>query len=159
LFRYYLVDDTIAIFEKAEANSGFGAGKFLERGPQKNADGAPVLATQLYVGAVVTLRSFQFRIVGADDFALNFMEENGFACSNAEGILARLSGKHTRAQVLPVFGSGPLPQGDFDRRLQSFFGSQLSEHECITLVRYFSISTPAGVEVAVNEFVEYFPAR
>jgi endonuclease-8 len=36
-----------------------------------------------------------------------------------------------------------------DEGLQSVFGGQLNEHECITLVRYFSVNTPTGVEVAV----------
>ena len=62
VISYYLVDDTISIFEKT--NSGFSSGKFLERGPQTWPDRKPILATDLYVGAEVNIRNFQFRIVG-----------------------------------------------------------------------------------------------
>merc|ERR1712025_1365271 len=38
VFRYFLSDDTMSIFEPPQRNSGFISGKFLERGKHMNAD-------------------------------------------------------------------------------------------------------------------------
>ncbi len=36
IITYYMADDTISIFEKPDRNTGFTAGKFLERSRLKN---------------------------------------------------------------------------------------------------------------------------
>lgn len=48
----------------------------MERRKVPAADGSGnVEATDLYVGAAVTLNRHEFHLVGADDFTLNFMEQ------------------------------------------------------------------------------------
>lgn len=158
VIAYFLTDDTVAIFEKAEANTGFVTGKFLERGPQKWPSGDPVIATDLYVGAQINIRCFEFTIVAADEFALTFMEDNHFPCADAAAILARLTSADlglVRTMFVDITREGGATDQDkFDDTLHRTFPGLLNEHEAITLVRRFSEpSTTGGVEVRVPDFL------
>lgn len=89
IISYYLSEDTIAVYELTCRNLGFRGGEFFGKskfylpGQDKYTSERPVAykSQDLYLGAVVNLRNFIFKIVSADLFALQFMEENKEAVS------------------------------------------------------------------------------
>lgn len=77
VITYFLNNDTMSIFEKFDRNSGFVGGKFLERMRCKNeASGEYFKPSDLYAGAQVTVNSFKFKLVDADDSTIEFMRQN-----------------------------------------------------------------------------------
>jgi hypothetical protein len=76
LIVFYLVDDTLAIFERYQRNSGFKGGKFIKCGKWRNpaAGNRHFLAADLKIGDVITINGFTFVTGVADEYALNFME-------------------------------------------------------------------------------------
>jgi hypothetical protein len=73
---YYLSDDTVAVFERQQRNSGFTGGKFIQRGKWKNASAGnrDFLAADFKVGDEVTINGFTFVTRDADEYALGYME-------------------------------------------------------------------------------------
>ncbi|KAI8838822.1 EF-hand domain-containing member C2 [Chytriomyces hyalinus] len=73
----YLSDDTISVFEPHQRNSGIVGGKFLEKKKIKKPDGESVyVASDFRLGADVFFHQHHFHIVGADDYALKFMDDH-----------------------------------------------------------------------------------
>jgi len=68
-------DDTISVYESMQRNSGISAGKFLERGAHKKPDGSKFEIADLVNGAIVTLNSSSFEIVGQDDYTTNMLAQ------------------------------------------------------------------------------------
>jgi len=89
IITYYLSEDTIAVYELSCRNLGFRGGEFFGKskfywpGQDKYTSERPVAykSQDFYLGAVISLRNFIFKIVSADIFALKFMEENKDAVS------------------------------------------------------------------------------
>ncbi|KNE64889.1 hypothetical protein AMAG_10562 [Allomyces macrogynus ATCC 38327] len=72
---YHLSDDTVHVFEPHQRNSGIVGGKWLERCRVKVPGTARSLSTHdLYLGAELVLAGFPFVIIGADEFALRYMD-------------------------------------------------------------------------------------
>ena len=76
ILSFYLSDDTIAVFEPPQRNSGVLGGKYLERGRVK-LPGQEIFKSELtkyytskefYVGAKLVFNDIPFIIVGADDY-------------------------------------------------------------------------------------------
>lgn len=84
IITYYLNEDTISVYELCCRNVGFRGGEFFSKSkfywPNQEifASQKPIAykSQDFYLGAVVNLRNFIFKIVSADLFALQFMEEN-----------------------------------------------------------------------------------
>ena len=76
IISYFLVDDTISVFEPPQRNSGVLGGKFLERGRcvlpgQNKFDGSNPShydSTFFSIGAKLLLNKTPFIIIGADDY-------------------------------------------------------------------------------------------
>ncbi|ELU01034.1 hypothetical protein CAPTEDRAFT_148704 [Capitella teleta] len=150
IVSYFLSDDTILIYEPIIRNSGIIGGKFLERGRVKKPN-QPNFSTQLsqyymardlYVGAQVIINDHKFVFVDADEYAYNYMERNaekdGFVHANVGQILPKL------AQVLASqnedashLGSSPVSFEQFRSLLQDLSQGMLSEHEIVTLARFY----------------------
>jgi len=93
LVTFYMADDTVAIFEKEEKDTGFPAGKFLERSKTKNPKtGKYFLPNDFHVGGLVIINSFGFELLHADEFTLKFMEEHKemFHVANLDKVYADL---------------------------------------------------------------------
>jgi hypothetical protein len=87
---FYPSDDTISVFEQHHRNSGIKGGKFLEKKRIKkesafkngatnnvNDDTAQYYGSEdFYVGAELAFHRHPFLIIGADAFALKFMEQH-----------------------------------------------------------------------------------
>jgi len=81
IISYYLEDDTISVYEPQQRNSGIIYTKFLERNPVRkepnNPENTDTYKTEdFYIGAKLVLWSHPFLIVGADEFAINFMKNH-----------------------------------------------------------------------------------
>jgi len=77
IVTYYLNNDTLSIFEKFERNSGFIGGKFLERARVKNPNsGEFYKATDLHVGAVLSINQYVFELMECDEYTKKFVENN-----------------------------------------------------------------------------------
>merc|ERR1712182_155590 len=73
----YLADDTVAVWEVRQRNSGCVEGKFRERGMTVNpATGKNFRPGDFFVGGLVSLSAMPFRIVRADEYTLKYMESN-----------------------------------------------------------------------------------
>lgn len=74
ILTYYLADDTISIYEKAQRNSGFIGGKFLERMKLKNpVTTQPFQPHDFHTGATLTLNHYVFELLEADGFTKSFL--------------------------------------------------------------------------------------
>jgi hypothetical protein len=143
-----LADDQISVFEKPRRNSGFKEGKFIQKGKIKNpATGQYFKAADIRVGELVTINGHQFRIVGADEFALSRMEAESdqFPQSDLNGIVKwlkrdgmKLAALRKKFEALDPDGTGFVPQDAAKIRIIRVFG--VPEHDALTIVRRFSES-------------------
>lgn len=86
ILSYYLADDTLAIFEVASRNSGFKTSQFLSRtkvflpGEKLFTSKSPphYQPQHMFIGANLLINGFHFILVGADEYALRYMEVNAF---------------------------------------------------------------------------------
>uniref|UniRef100_A0A672ICX8 EF-hand domain (C-terminal) containing 2 n=1 Tax=Salarias fasciatus TaxID=181472 RepID=A0A672ICX8_SALFA len=108
---YHLCDDTISVFERPQKNSGVIGGKFLLRCRVKK-PGQDLFkselseyftAPDLYVGATLCLGGRSFRILEADEFTLNYMQQR------ADEVRSQASVFRARAGPGPDAGRGPRP--------------------------------------------------
>jgi len=73
----HLSDDTISVFEPRARNSGILGGKFLEqRRIKKPNSAAGYDSMDFFIGAELDFYHHHFVVVGADDYAINFMSMN-----------------------------------------------------------------------------------
>uniref|UniRef100_A0A7S4B0V8 EF-hand domain-containing protein n=1 Tax=Chrysotila carterae TaxID=13221 RepID=A0A7S4B0V8_CHRCT len=75
VIKYFLADDTVAVFEPPTKNSGIIGGKFLERCRVKR-PGTNDFYTQadFFTGAKLEFNRFKFVIHQADEYSLSYME-------------------------------------------------------------------------------------
>ena len=90
VITYYLVDDTILIFEPPQRNSGIVGGKFLERQKVKSPENKVYTKQDLTVGSHIIVYCRAFMIMSADEYTLSYMEDQGFPESNFEVVSAKL---------------------------------------------------------------------
>mmetsp|Transcript_256 Transcript_256/g.787 ORF Transcript_256/g.787 Transcript_256/m.787 type:complete len:703 (+) Transcript_256:243-2351(+) len=130
---YYLEDDTVAIFEPPQRNSGVVGGKFLERAAVKK-PGRSIYYRQrdFYVGAAISIHAHLFVMTSADEATLTYMEkgcrEHGFLKSDFQSVLSSLAAAlranptaadalRTRALNLDPAGTGKIPATDLQTAL------------------------------------------
>jgi hypothetical protein len=73
IFTYYLMDDTISIYEPEQRNSGMVCGKFLERGTYKTPEGERFSLKDFYLGAQVSFNGYRFEIIECDEYTKKFL--------------------------------------------------------------------------------------
>jgi hypothetical protein len=147
-----LADDQIAVFEKPRRNSGFKEGKFIQKAKIKNpTTGQYFKASDIRVGEVLTINSHQFRLIGADEFALSRMEAEAdeFPQSDLNGIInwlkrdgGRLAALRKKFEALDPEGTGFVPPDAAKIRIIRVFG--MPEHDALTIVRRFT--EPGGFD-------------
>ncbi|KAG9485612.1 hypothetical protein GDO78_008610 [Eleutherodactylus coqui] len=100
IISYFLSDDTIAVFEPLQRNSGIIGGKFLERCRIKK-PGQELFKTEiseyfkaqdLFVGARVNFNGHKFILVDADEYVFSYMEKNvhEFPMADIASIISKL---------------------------------------------------------------------
>jgi len=129
----FLADDTTAVWEVRQRNSGCVEGKFRERGLTVNpATGKNFKPGDFYVGGLVSLSAMPFRIVRADEYTLKYMESTpdefpqssiGLLCLKLSPLLAHMD---------PSMSMAPEDFRDF---VKEKIGIVLTEQELVTLLR------------------------
>ena len=78
VITYFLNDDSLAVYEPQQRNSGIVEGKFLERKRYKNGSKGHdyFTATDLIVGSDVIINSYSFHILDCDEFTKKWYAEN-----------------------------------------------------------------------------------
>ncbi|EFN89884.1 EF-hand domain-containing family member C2 [Harpegnathos saltator] len=171
IIRVFLVDDTISIFELAKRNSGFLRSPFQKRMPVM-LPGQDILTSKkpeyykpqdFYVGACVNLSNFHFKITSADIYALRYMELHcdKFLRANRKLIMEKLKGalepvydEFIQTYALPKDTKDDarvLEYSKFKEAMSQFMGDKITEHEMITIARYYS--SRERIEHRTREYV------
>ncbi|XP_036395881.1 EF-hand domain-containing family member C2, partial [Megalops cyprinoides] len=172
IISYYLSDDTISVYERTQRNLGVMGGKFMERGrvkkPRQELFKSELSeyfkAQDLYLGARLCMNSQEFELVDADEYTMNYMEQNAeeFSMANVGTILSKLKSlsedkqKEVR-QFLAMSdpGNTGVIQYESFRSLLAGEDFQLSEHEIRTLARSYAVQeqreTDLGLMLAMAQ--------
>ncbi|XP_047130574.1 EF-hand domain-containing family member C2 isoform X1 [Hydra vulgaris] len=149
IISYFLSDDTFLIFEPPQRNSGLIGGKFLERGRVRKPNSETYYSAQdLYVGNHIELCKRTFIIIGADEYALKYMEEHSeeFPQANISLIVPKFKKLvHNHAsdiqrmfQMADKTNKQLVPFDTFKSIIKQICGDQITDHEILTLCRAFS---------------------
>ncbi|XP_046566308.1 EF-hand domain-containing family member C2-like isoform X2 [Haliotis rubra] len=159
IISYFLSDDSVLVFEPPVRNSGIIGGKFLERGRVKKPGQEPYsteissyyTAQDLFVGASVEFNKFKFILIDADEYAFRYMEEHPaeFPIANVKAICQKVSSQigQNKEDIRAFFarndssGNGIVSYEQFSGLLRQI-DSSLTEHEIMTVARYYSEQRP-----------------
>ncbi|XP_031156685.1 EF-hand domain-containing family member C2 [Sander lucioperca] len=166
IISFYLCDDSISVYERSQRNSGVLGGKFLERslikkpGQQlfKSELSEYFTAQDMYVGATICINNWNFQLLDADEYTLNYMEQHAeeFPKANVGNILSKLRSIQEEKQseirkfltLSDPSNTGFIPYESF-RGLLTGLDCGLSEHEVLMLGRCFSERTQPEVDVGL----------
>ncbi|KAJ2949147.1 hypothetical protein O0L34_g6087 [Tuta absoluta] len=159
IIKYFLCDDTIGIFELGERNSGFQGGKFFTRKKQYHPDvdffvsKEPPYYTDkdMWIGNELVINKHRFRLVGADEYALRYMELNAkdYPMANIALIMDKIrrtlaSQENGYKNFVAKYMEAVSPQDHnmmsvrcFKQALKEVMCEKMTEHEFLTLIRYF----------------------
>lgn len=100
IISYFLSDDSLMIHEPTLKNSGINGGKFLERCKVKRPNQPPYSTKlpdyyshrDLFVGAVLNIHAFLFKLYDADEYCYKYMEKRSdlFPYSNVKSAFGKL---------------------------------------------------------------------
>jgi len=147
IIEFFLSNDTIRVYEQSMRNSGFVAGKFLDRMRCKNSKtGEWFKPGEFFVGASLVINGFLFDLLEADEATLNFMEGNpeNFTKANVEDILKGLADslwdksfrKATTFREIDKDKDRYIDVGEFADLCEKL-GWKLDEHQKLTIFRKF----------------------
>ncbi|XP_060945021.1 EF-hand domain-containing family member C2 [Limanda limanda] len=153
---YYLIDDTINVYEPVQKNSGILGGRFLERvrvrkpGQELFTSDPPRYyePQDLYVGASLFINNMNFRLLDADEYTFGYMEQNEqeFPQANVGTILSKLRSlpeeklsEMRKLLTLSDPGDSGFISYESLRGLLEKLDCDLSEHEMLVLGRRFCV--------------------
>lgn len=160
----YMADDTLAVFEPAQKNSGVLGGRFLARKqyPKGGSGSAgygsgPFLPPDFYVGAEITLNNFRFKVIDVDESSLKIMEADPaqFPVSDSRAVLGKVArrvlvsprGASALSALSASASGGRVPLSELRRTLRSLFTeSELCDHEIITALRALDPARSGSVD-------------
>ncbi|XP_078264821.1 EF-hand domain-containing family member C2 [Rhinoraja longicauda] len=167
IISYFLSDDTISIFEPLKENSGITSSKFLERGRVK-IPGQELFKSEqsqyftqhdLFVGAKLCFYGNYFCLVDADEYTFCYMEKNAdeYQKANVCTILTKLksTGNTHSLEIKRMLASHDHPRtgiinyNEFRNIVIEIGEGHLSEHEVITIGRYYSIRQQQDTDVCL----------
>jgi len=151
IIAVYPADDTLAIWETRQRNSGHAEGKFSKRSKKHNpATGTWFNCRDFQLGTVVEINSMPFLLTNADEGTLRYMEENrnDFPMADAELVADKIT---DLAPDLQQVGSRPIGLDELEHLAKERLGVQLGKHELVTLSRAcgkpdVSVDTPRLVD-------------
>lgn len=128
----FLADDSVAVWELRQRNSGHSEGKFAERSRKINpATGQSFKPQDFFVGADVVINSVPFSIHRADEYSLRFMEAHTdqFPMADPMKVAVKI------AAVKGSIGPGPTVSPDQLISAATAAGVAFSDQELITVLR------------------------
>mmetsp|Transcript_4241 Transcript_4241/g.7013 ORF Transcript_4241/g.7013 Transcript_4241/m.7013 type:complete len:624 (-) Transcript_4241:564-2435(-) len=145
VLSYFMMDDSIQIFEQPVRNSGISGGKFLERQKVYKPQSEDVYTyMDLYVGADVEIFNRTFNLAEADEYTYTYMENNKhiFIMADHEIMLRSLKAQavgredaiRTALIEFDKNGSGLLEQDQLEAAL-SAAGLKFTRHQAVSLTR------------------------
>lgn len=147
IFAYFMNDDTLAISERKLRNSGFDAGKFLNKGKYKNVETGNIFHFEdFYVGAIVVVNNFRFRLYQADEYAYNYMEadSDNFIVSDLFNIISALKSPGVIDYLKKSF-EGIDPE----------LGGEVKKDEAYSIILKAGVLNPHEVDTVVRRFCPY----
>ena len=93
IISFYCGDDTVQVYQNADKNSGIWGGKFLQRKKHTHkTEGRYFVDTDFQIGSIVQLSVYNFQLLKADDFTLQYMRErpDKFPDVNLEATLSKI---------------------------------------------------------------------
>ncbi|XP_063811697.1 EF-hand domain-containing family member C2 isoform X1 [Pseudophryne corroboree] len=167
IISYFLSDDTIVVFEPPQRNSGILGGKFLERcrvkkpGQElfKSEMSEYFKAADLFVGARVNFHGYNFILVDADEYVFNYMEKNvnEFPMANIASIKSKLRsiGESKVREIKQLFAANDpgnrneITYETLRNVIVEISDRKLTEHEIMTVGRYYSIREKPEVDLGL----------
>ncbi|OHT06870.1 hypothetical protein TRFO_25050 [Tritrichomonas foetus] len=144
---FYMMDDTVAVFELPKRNSGFREGKFIQRSRVKNVrnNNNYFVASDFEVGKEVVINGYTFQLGVADEYAMSYMEADTIQFPQAD--LHEIIMKY-KSDARALMKSRRTFEGN-DPKLSGFVDKDLAErtlvrnynmpmHEAVTIVRRWS---------------------
>ncbi|KAJ7514901.1 hypothetical protein O6H91_23G065400 [Diphasiastrum complanatum] len=120
VFKFFLSDDTISIYEPPTRNSGIVSGKFLSReaAPKKPCTNKRYQPSDMIVGAKLVIHDRLFELLQADEWTLKYMETHPdeFPLSDYENVVKKVEsflskmpedGLHHLKMNLPTTANDP----------------------------------------------------
>ena len=155
VIKYYLSDDTVAVFEPPQKNSGIMGGKFLERTRVKKPNSHEYYnQADFYTGAHIEFNKFGFVLYQADEYSLSYMESDPEAhpMSDISYIAEQLSpvlGEKKDA-LIAAFAKADADDVGFVsyETLQDTLSSldmELNDQVLITLMRRFDLNKDGNI--------------
>jgi len=155
VIKYFLADDTIAVFEPPQKNSGISGGKFRERCRIKKPGSHEYYSqADLYTGAVLELNGFMFVIYQADEYSLAYMEadEESHPMSSLAYIAEQLGPvlkEKSEALNASFAAADPSSCGKISyETFQDVLGAndmELNDQVLITLMRRFDVNKDGNI--------------
>ncbi|XP_068125931.1 EF-hand domain-containing family member C2 [Hyperolius riggenbachi] len=167
IISYFLSDDTIAVFEPTERNSGILGGKFLERcrikkpGQEffKSNMSEYFSAADLFVGARVNFNGHNFILADADEYVFSYMEKHAheFPVSDIASIITKLRRmcEPKSREIKQLFAANDpgnrnyMVYETFRNVMVDISETNLTEHEIMTVGRYYSVREKPEVDLGL----------
>jgi len=136
--KFFLFDDTVAVYETARANSGIVPGKFLKRCKIKNPATKEYFSkTDFFVGARLTINVFKFDLIDLDSFTMNYAinRPQTFEWANIERLLKQMKARCNQggamiAGKLYDTAEGDISNTEFRAFLQGDCGMDVASAIC-----------------------------
>jgi len=160
VLSYFMMDDTVQIFEPPQRNSGIAGGKFLERSKVFKPSSEDIYTyTDLYVGSQVQVHNRDFELMEADEYTYTYMENNKhiFVMADHEILLkslrAQCAGREESVRTAFIAadagGSGSLAGGALEAAMAAA-GLKFTRHQAIALKR--KLDKDKSDSVSIEDF-------
>jgi len=158
VIKYFLSDDTCAVFEPPTKNSGIIGGKFLERCRVKKPFSNDFYTqADFFTGAKLEFNRFKFVVHQADEYSLSYMESDAEShpMSNIENIAeqlvpamkGRLQALEEGFKTVDPNGTGQISYAEFQDLLAAN-ELELNDQVLITLMRQFDKEQNGSIHYA-----------
>merc|ERR1719440_1576433 len=153
--KYFLADDTVAVFEPPQKNSGVVGGKFLERTRIKKPQSHEYYCqADFYTGSVLEFHCWKFVVYQADEYTLSYMESDpdshpmsdlGYIASQLAPVLKdKGPGLKARFTAADPGNTGMVSYEVFQDALAEN-DMELTDQVLITLMRRFDLNKDGNI--------------
>uniref|UniRef100_A0A7S0S6H3 EF-hand domain-containing protein n=1 Tax=Chlamydomonas leiostraca TaxID=1034604 RepID=A0A7S0S6H3_9CHLO len=157
VLSYFMMDDSVQVFEPPVRNNGIAGGKFLERQKVYKPSSEEIYTyMDLYVGATLEIFNRTFELMEADEYTYTYMENNKhiFIMADHEILLkslrAQAAGKEEAIRTAFIEhdknGSGVLSGEELEAALAAA-GLKFTRHQAISLKRRLDKDKSGGVNI------------
>ncbi|KAG1675125.1 hypothetical protein FOA52_003348 [Chlamydomonas sp. UWO 241] len=161
ILSYFMMDDTVQLFEPPVRNTGIGGGKFLERSKVYKPKSEEIYTyLDLYVGGKIEIHNRTFEMSEADEYTFTYMENNKhvFIMADHEVLLkslrAQISGREelvrTAFIAMDKNGSGLLSGSELEAALTAA-GLKFTRHQAQSLKR--RLDKDKSGTISIDEFL------